>query len=81
MAFLENPLFVLFPALILALADPGACYEYFFLIGIFILLQKNTYGQKGFQPSCTGSKVPFGNFSIFQKVSAILGFGIGCTPK
>ena len=30
MAFLENPLFVLFPAWILDLADPGACYEYFF---------------------------------------------------
>ena len=30
MAFLENPLFVLFPAQILDLADPGACYEYFF---------------------------------------------------
>ena len=29
MAFLENPLFVLFPAWILVLADPGTCYEYF----------------------------------------------------
>ena len=29
MAFLENPLFVLLPAKILDLADPGACYEYF----------------------------------------------------
>ena len=27
-AFLENPLFVLFPAYILDLTDPGACYEY-----------------------------------------------------
>ena len=74
MAFLENPLFVLFPALILALADPGACYEYFFLIGIFILLQKNTYGQKRFQPSCTGSKVPFWQFFNFSKSISHFGF-------
>ena len=31
----------------------------FFLIGIFIMLQKNTFSQKNFQISCTGSKVPF----------------------
>ena len=31
----------------------------FFLISIFIMLQKNTFGQKKFQISCTGSKVPF----------------------
>ena len=30
-----------------------------FLIGIFIMLQKNTFGQKKIQISCTGSKVPF----------------------
>ena len=31
----------------------------FFLIGIFIMLQKNTFGQKKIQISCMGSKVPF----------------------
>ena len=30
-----------------------------FLIAIFIMLQKNTFGQKNFWISCTGSKVPF----------------------
>ena len=55
----ENPLFVLFPALILDLADPGTCYKKKILIAIFIMLQKNTFGQKFFWISCTGSKVPF----------------------
>ena len=31
----------------------------FFLITIFIMLQKNAFGQRKFQISCTGSKVPF----------------------
>ena len=31
----------------------------FFLNGTFIMLQKNTFGQKKFWISCTGSKVPF----------------------
>ena len=31
----------------------------FFLIPIFIMLQKNAFGQKKFWISCTGSKVPF----------------------
>ena len=31
----------------------------FFLIGIFIMLQKNTFSQKNFQISCTDFKVPF----------------------
>ena len=31
----------------------------FFLIGIFIMLQKNTFVQKKFQISCKGLKVPF----------------------
>ena len=33
-----------------------------FLIVIFILLQKNDFGYKKFQISCTGSKVPFWDF-------------------
>ena len=39
----------------------------FFLNGIFIMLQKNTFGQKIFQISCTGSKVPFWLFFYFSK--------------
>jgi hypothetical protein len=31
----------------------------FFLNGTFIMLQKNTFGQKKFRISCTSSKVPF----------------------
>ena len=30
----------------------------FFLMAIFIMLQKNAFGQKKFRISCTGSKVP-----------------------
>jgi hypothetical protein len=30
-----------------------------FLIAIFIMLQKNAFGQKTFQISYTGSKAPF----------------------
>jgi hypothetical protein len=30
-----------------------------FVYGISIMLQKNTFGQKKFHISCTGSKVPF----------------------
>ena len=34
----------------------------FFLVAIFIMLQKNAFGQKKFWISCTGSKVPFWQF-------------------
>ena len=37
----------------------------FFLIAIFIMLQKNAFGQKNFCISCTGSKVPFYEIRIF----------------
>ena len=39
------------------MADLGICYGYFFLIAIFLMLQKNVFGHKKFQISCTGSKV------------------------
>ena len=31
------------------MADPGTCYEYFFLIATFMLLHKNACGQKIFK--------------------------------
>ena len=33
------------------------------------MLQKNTFGQKKFQISCTGSKVPFWQFLNFYKMA------------
>ena len=43
----------------------------FFLIAIFIMLQKNAFGQKFFQISCTGSEVPFWQFFNFAKVAPL----------
>jgi hypothetical protein len=43
----------------------------FFLIAIFILLLKNTFGQKKSKISCTGSKVPFWQFFIFAKMALL----------
>ena len=43
----------------------------FFPNGIFIMLQKNTFGQKIFQISCTGSKVPFWQFFNFSKMALL----------
>ena len=40
------------------MAEPGTCYKKI-LLAIFIILQKNDFGQKNFWISCTGSKVPF----------------------
>ena len=42
-----------------------------FLIAIFIMLQKNAFGQKKFQILCTGSKVPFWLFFNFAKVALL----------
>ena len=41
------------------------------LIAIFIMLQKNNFGQKKFRISCTGSKVPFWLFFIFAKMALL----------
>ena len=41
------------------MADPGTCQKYFFVNGIFIMLQNKYFGQNIFWISCTGSKVPF----------------------
>ena len=43
----------------------------FFLIAIFLMLQKNTFGQFFFQISCTGSKVPFWQFFNFSKMALL----------
>ena len=43
----------------------------FFLNAIFIMHQKNTFGQKKFQISCTGSKVPFWQFFNFAKMALL----------
>jgi hypothetical protein len=66
MAFLENPLFVLFPAKILDLADSGACYEHFF-IGIFKMFQKNTFRQKNFKFYAPVQKCHFGKIHNMPK--------------
>ena len=42
-----------------------------FLVAIFIMLQKNAFGQKKFWISCTGSKVPFWQFFIFAKMALL----------
>ena len=39
--------------------EPWGLLWIYFLNGTFIMLQKNTFGQKKFRISCTGSKVPF----------------------
>ena len=57
-AFLENLLFVLFPALILDLVDPGTCFGYFFLL-TFSYCFKRILLAKKVQIACMGSKVPF----------------------
>ena len=50
----------------------SACYGYFFLyIAIFIVLQKNALGQKKFQISSTGLKVPFWQFFNFAKAALL----------
>ena len=41
------------------------------LIAIFIMLQKDAFGQKKFWISCTGSKVPFWQFFIFAKMALL----------
>ena len=41
------------------------------LIAIFIMLQKNAFGQKNFWISCTGSKVPFWQFFNFAKMALL----------
>ena len=41
------------------------------LIAIFIMLQKNIFGQKNFWISCTGSKVPFWQFFNFAKMALL----------
>ena len=43
----------------------------FFLNGTFLLLQKNTFGQKKFQLSSTGSRVPFWQFFNFSKMALL----------
>ena len=43
----------------------------FFLVPIFIMLQKNAFGRKIFWISCTGSKVPFWQFFIFAKMALL----------
>ena len=43
----------------------------FFLIPIFIMLQKNAFGQKIFWISCTGSKVPFWQFFNSGKMALL----------
>ena len=41
-----------------------------FLVAIFIMLQKNAFGQKNFWISCTGPKVPFWQFFNFARICA-----------
>ena len=55
--------------------NPGFCGPLgmlwiFFLIAIFIMLQKNAFGQKN-QISCTGSKVPFWQFFNSGKMALL----------
>jgi hypothetical protein len=62
-AFLENHLFVLFTAF----GGPWGMLWIFFVIVIFIMHQKNAFGQKIFQISCPYPKVPFWQFFNFAK--------------
>ena len=50
---------------------PWDMLRIFFLIAIFIMLQKNAFGQKKFQISCTGSKMQFCQFFIFAKMALL----------
>ena len=50
---------------------PWGMLRIFFLIAIFIMLHKNAFGQKKFQISCTGSKVPLWQFFNFAKVALL----------
>ena len=57
--FFRRSLLCTFSCINPGFGGPWGMLWIFFLIGIFIMLQKNTFGQKKFQISCTGSKVPF----------------------
>ena len=66
MAFLENPLLYFFLHKSWIWQTLGHVMN-IFLIGIFIMLQKNTFAQKKFKFHAPVQKCHFGNFSIFSK--------------
>ena len=54
-AFSENPPFCIFYYINPVIGGPWGILWIFFLLAIFIMHQKNAFGQKKFQISCTGS--------------------------
>ena len=57
--FFRKSSFCTFYCINTGFGKPWGMLWIFFLIGIFIMLQKNTFCEKKFQISCTGLKVPF----------------------
>ena len=57
-SFFRKSPFCTFSCINPGFGGPWCTLWIFFLIAIFIMLQKNSFGQKKFQISCMGSKVP-----------------------
>ena len=68
--FIKSP-FCTFSCINPGFDGPWGMLWIFFLKGIFIMLQKNTFGQKKFHISCTCSKVPFWQFFNFSKMALL----------
>ena len=68
--FRKSP-FCIFSCINLGFGGPWGILWIFFLNGTFIMLQKNTFGQKKIRISCTGSKVPFWQFFIFSEMALL----------
>jgi hypothetical protein len=70
-AFLEKSPFCTFSCINPGFGGPWGMLWIFFLLAIFIMLQKKAFGQKKIQISCTGSKVPFWQFLDFSKMALL----------
>ena len=65
--FRKSP-FCTFSCIYSGIGRPWVMLRKKILIAIFIMLQKNTFGQQKFWISCTGSKVPIWQFFNFAKI-------------
>ena len=80
-SFFRKSPFCTFSCINPGFGGPWGMLWIFFLNGTFIMLQKNTFGQKKFWISCTGSKVPFWQFFNFSKHSRHYHLQVQANPK